>query len=736
MVGSPYAPLLALEELKNRGIGIAENLASMVTSGGADILSGYTGMLALPFGHDKATKVINNVRDKLTLQPQSQGGKMVQQDIGNAMNKVGEAYQYVASETGFDPIANFTESADYVGERSPFLGAAIQTLPTAASSLTGLRFAPKIGKSYELGNVPQGMNKNQRGVFAGIKSKTADLEAQAAAEELSRRGVSAEDIFYQTGWFQGVDGQWRYEIDDSKSQFLHPTRSNRADEFEKMLDDLNKKSDDDLLIEDRLDWELGGKNPEDYTPRSADEIRKAKAEHLESLLRDVSGSKYPLKSILINKDVYEGYPDIGDIRTRIGNLDQKGASYSPSTDPSKESISIGNKADNMRSVTIHETQHAIQEREGFSRGGNPDEFYISNLGDYAKAANLGIEAEVRAMVEDGMSFDEIIKETEGIKRFENLYPIFDNIKKRPVSEYSAEQAHSDYKSAMARVKENYKDPYEQYQRLYGEAEARLVQERMNMTEAERKAYPPMKHLEDMLKDEGINMDELVVRGESGVMASTPRAKAAQEELKRRGVDTFSKNDGYKPYTQENVEGLAERFSSHTWGSIEEARKSLKRNIEHNNNQFGGIFGKTNPSMADEVKIVKKGKGYTVSLRGKSQKPVLDVFDEPIGESPYGNFSARDLEDTGKGIMADYGRGKGEVKSGYVDIDILPKAKLAGGKNAYDWSELERGGEIPPIKIRKNKNGSITILDGNHRLEYFRDKGYESIPAFVIDEGVK
>jgi hypothetical protein len=56
--------------------------------------------------------------------------------------------------------------------------------------------------------------------FAGRNAKTADLDALKVAQELSARKRDPEDIFRQTGWFKGKDGQWRFEIDDSQAEFI------------------------------------------------------------------------------------------------------------------------------------------------------------------------------------------------------------------------------------------------------------------------------------------------------------------------------------------------------------------------------------------------------------------------------------------------------------------------------------------------------------------------------------
>lgn len=51
--------------------------------------------------------------------------------------------------------------------------------------------------------------------FAGERAKTADLDALARAKEMDGKGEDRTKIWTDTGWFRGVDGKWRFEIDDS-----------------------------------------------------------------------------------------------------------------------------------------------------------------------------------------------------------------------------------------------------------------------------------------------------------------------------------------------------------------------------------------------------------------------------------------------------------------------------------------------------------------------------------------
>lgn len=62
-------------------------------------------------------------------------------------------------------------------------------------------------------------------MFLGENAQGADLQALAQAQAMASKGATAADIFTQTapanpnatGWLQGAEGKWRYEIDDSKA---------------------------------------------------------------------------------------------------------------------------------------------------------------------------------------------------------------------------------------------------------------------------------------------------------------------------------------------------------------------------------------------------------------------------------------------------------------------------------------------------------------------------------------
>lgn len=66
-----------------------------------------------------------------------------------------------------------------------------------------------------------GLPSNSVGIFGGKLAKTADHAALARAEQMAAQGVDRDTIWKDTGWGRGVDGQWRFEIDDSTASLPH-----------------------------------------------------------------------------------------------------------------------------------------------------------------------------------------------------------------------------------------------------------------------------------------------------------------------------------------------------------------------------------------------------------------------------------------------------------------------------------------------------------------------------------
>lgn len=168
-----------------------------------------------------------------------------------------------------------------------------------------------------------GAGEMDRGMFAGIKAKTADLGALKTAEELEAAGKNADDIWRQTGWGRGADNQWRFEIDDS----------------------------------------------------GADLARGVK-----SKINNNGFSTGSSKEILDHQDLYDAYPKSRAAYTTLLKSDKYSGSYSPQ----KNSVTIkGDGPGEWWGGLLHEHQHGIQQAEGFARGASVSEYANGPMFDKA-----------------------------------------------------------------------------------------------------------------------------------------------------------------------------------------------------------------------------------------------------------------------------------------------------------------------------------------------------------------
>jgi hypothetical protein len=172
------------------------------------------------------------------------------------------------------------------------------------------------------GVLEAGMDIPQLGIFAGAGARTANRVALEQAKELAEAGADRRAIWDETGWFKGRDGQWRFEIDDSKARFQSDIVGERG-------------------------WGTG-----------------------------------TYSDAVSHRELYDAYPDVARIDTGVEIMPQPSGSYlRPESrehlglfDIAEEISAKGQASrhskDGVLAPLLHEGQHAIQAREGFARGGN------------------------------------------------------------------------------------------------------------------------------------------------------------------------------------------------------------------------------------------------------------------------------------------------------------------------------------------------------------------------------
>lgn len=189
------------------------------------------------------------------------------------------------------------------------------------------------------------------------------------------------------------------------------------------------------------------------------------------------------------------------------------------------------------------------------------------------------------------------------------------------------------------------------------------------------------------------------------------------------------------------------WGSRTWPSEADARDMIRRRMVEDNERYAGAFKPSDPALADGLAFVSAPKGQ-VKLKQPKQPPapfarIGEPADSDGSDRPRVDWTSSDLNDDGTAdsVLQAYGRGKGNVYRAWVDPGLIPAPKgggIVGGypdmDGDYDWSELARGrGEPPPLKLRVGANGKLVLMDGNHRLAWWREQGHSEVPAYVIDE---
>lgn len=146
--------------------------------------------------------------------------------------------------------------------------------------------------------------------YAGRNANGANLDSLREAQEMQAAGADMESIRKATGWHEGMDGKWRFEINDSRMQL----RADAAD-------------------------------IPNYTT---------------------------LGELVDAPELFEAYPDMADLSVTFHTLeDGQNGGYSRKFDSIELSRDLKNRPEALLNSLIHEAQHAIQNREGFASGANP-----------------------------------------------------------------------------------------------------------------------------------------------------------------------------------------------------------------------------------------------------------------------------------------------------------------------------------------------------------------------------
>ena len=409
---------------------------------------------------------------------------------------------------------SMTEYVDSLAEQMDMLGIDYSNMTAeeaeAAYNKAAEEYA-KNAKQAEPEYVDNGVNFDDDFTlfqFAGANARTADMTSLEQAKNMDNSGADAETIRKQTGWFKGADSKWRFEISDKDAtvdlSVWRQTSRETARAIDKQIDYYNAEMR--RLIKKRD----GGDMAQADFEKAYNEALRLRMEAVDKLNNGKLTPVVKLSDVLQHDALYAAYPELANLKLSFVFFDNfhKMGSYRDDILYLNEELQ-GNLKE-LKSVLMHEIQHAIQRKEDFAVGGSPDmaQRLMDTLG---LTADIKIEEEKRKYfmgilnnaekVQDilnkqyfyNKSFKELMEnpDSEKLKKeaedWNNQY--FDTLKKYGISkEQLALSNNTTTKKLVSFLKKA--TPHEVYERLLGEVEARNTQARMDMSNEERAATTP------------------------------------------------------------------------------------------------------------------------------------------------------------------------------------------------------------------------------------------------------
>lgn len=459
--------------------------------------------------------------------------------------------------------------------------------------------------------------------FAGPSAKTANSQTLAEAKELDEAGVANETIRQQTGWFKGMDGKWRWEIDDSKMQYsragdalvseMHPEYARHQE-----------------LMQSWLYGELSAEDEAEF--RELDEVWGREHQRLNDRVRRGNAT---LQNVLKHDALFEAYPELRGTKIVFAETE---SNTKGRYDPNRNTITISEKLRNApESTLIHEIQHAIQTYEGFASGASVEYWkeqraeIVETIGAARKNLDLWL---------DDIGYKEKLYESlmQVKNKEKTIQQHWEDMKEFKASSKYARQIAACEKE-IAEFQRQYDEitggmtAYEQYEHTAGEIEARDAANRWKMDAEERKKTSPDLDDENTVFVKGRTTSEEYIPGDVSEheIQSNIEAIADMDSVISIKADEFKMGDGRL------LQDVTDFFDS-VGGSVYNDRLGdvylRKRGVKHDLGH--GMSDEKATSFAAIPDVLRHGKvaGFVKNKGGKGFDSATVVAPIEIGEAPY------------------------------------------------------------------------------------------------------
>lgn len=291
-------------------------------------------------------------------------------------------------------------------------------------------------------------NPDIRFAFAGTNAATSDLSRLKQAKLLAKQDVSADDIWKITGWMFGADGDWRFEIDDSKARI-------RGYDHEKDEAEVTTTEPDRFV-----DW-------------------------VEESIHRRSG--VPLSQFYDHPELYAAYPQLANLNVvaveRMPGDETLGSfgfnrSFAQSTLYVAAPYTLRSDGPTFEEVLAHETQHCIQHIEGFGPGAMVSYFESDQTtSDELKSSML--------------AYIEIHDHSKSLGCSPEKFAELSGYSQQIIERVGTWRQQGNWDSNVTSFRRSVMSPFELYFHEAGEVEARNTQHRIDMSAEQRAVTFPL-----------------------------------------------------------------------------------------------------------------------------------------------------------------------------------------------------------------------------------------------------
>jgi hypothetical protein len=288
------------------------------------------------------------------------------------------------------------------------------------------------------------------------------------AKQMEQAGKTPKEIHLATSWEKGVDGKWRFEVPDIE------------------------------LSKDIKKYFEKGMNPQ--------------------------AGAY-LRFVIDAAELFKAYPSLNKVRFEFYDGEKRDAKGSWDKGTNTISVNRLQSEEEVRSTIIHEIQHAIQEQEGFAKGGNQQMF----------------EKELEIFQKE---YDEIYSKRESLNPTSKEFDIVD----KRLNELS-DILHNPNTT-----------PFAKYKRLAGEVESRNAEKRATMTPEERKAKM-LAETEDVAREQQIIIRDAI---DGGVKYNITLPNGEKKQVQNVNSDVV--NGFYSNTENALAQVKQEKMSGNQWAT--------------------------------------------------------------------------------------------------------------------------------------------------------------------------